>query len=101
MFNTKSKMLEARNRHNNKEEEIVFGEYKRSGLGYFINLLVGVGSLKYLLFPLIIGLMYVFKYFVMHMPFAGDEWDIFMMCFLGLTTFCWLCRFVVGLVEWR
>ena len=92
------KALEARSK--NRDENIYF-HFKKSKKAYIFHLFFGVQSLKYLLFPLICGLLFLYGILI---DINIDEDKIYyfgLLFFIGLAAFFWICQTLYGIWKWK
>ena len=96
MFGSGKKALDARSKN---RDEIVHFSFEKSNKAYFFHLFFGVQSLKYLLFPLICGILFLFGKLINIDD--GEIYYLFLLFFLCATGFCWICQILYGVWKWK
>ena len=98
MKEKKEQVLEkARNRFNNKEEEVIFRHFIKNRLGYMVNLFFGKNFWLYLLAVAFCVGMYLFANY----KEPDDIWSISPLALGGLFILCYLIEITIGLWFWK
>lgn len=88
--------LEARAKN---REETVYFNFEKSGRAYFFHLFFGVESLKYLLSPMLCGVLFLWGKLVG--VDGGEIYFWFLLFFVCATSFCWFCQILYGVWKWK
>lgn len=89
--------LKARNRYNNKEEEVVYKHCYKRARGYFLDAFFGKNAIKYLIFAAFCGLLFLFDF---------EKFDVVLLAYLpyvllGIAVLAYVIGILIKLWFWK